>query len=252
MSSDIWTLCEGPSEIRALSLQPWRVVESQHQVSTRKLVDTLDEQALLEVLIDGAKPPDVTTGRLHYLLSTPFRYPPLAHGSRFGDATMRGIWYGAETVAGAMAEVAYYRLVFLSGTAAALEGLSVELSAFRVRAKTLRGVDLVVPPFDSYKAVVASPQEYAATQLLGAAMRLAGVELCRYPSARDPNGGVNIAVFAPKVFGRSAPQAFQRWQCVATHDRVELWRRDYSKRETLAFEREVFLVNGQLPMPAVV
>ena len=51
MSSDIWTRCAGRSEIRPLSLRAWRVVESQHQVSTRKLVGTLEEQAMLEALI---------------------------------------------------------------------------------------------------------------------------------------------------------------------------------------------------------
>lgn len=250
MSSDIWTLCAGPSEIRPCSLHPWRVVESQHQVSTRKLVDTLEEQALLEEMIDGAKPPDLTRGRLHYLLATPFRYPPLTHGSRFGNRNSRGIWYGAETVAGAMAEVAYYRLVFLEGTRAPLAGLSVELSAFRVRARTLHSVDLVAPPFASHLKAIASPTHYAATQALGASMRAAGVDLCRFPSARDPRQGVNVAIFVPTVFGRSTPQAFQRWQCVATRERVELTRRDYSRRETLVFDRPVFLVHGTLPLPA--
>ena len=45
MSSSIWTRCAGDSEIRPLRRSPWRVVEAQHQVSTRKLVDSLDEQA---------------------------------------------------------------------------------------------------------------------------------------------------------------------------------------------------------------
>lgn len=250
MSSDIWTLCAGLSEIRPYSLHPWRVVESQHQVSTRKLVDTLEEQALLEELIDGAKPPDVTRGRMHYLLATPFRYPPLTRGSRFGNRNSRGIWYGAETVAGAMAEVAYYRLVFLEGTIALLPGLSVELSAFRVRARTLRGVDLVAPPFAKHRDAIASPTDYGRAQTLGTSMRTANVELCRFPSARDPAHGVNVAIFVPSVFGRSAPQAFQRWQCDATRERVELTRRDYSHRESLVFSRSVFLIQGVLPRPA--
>jgi hypothetical protein len=251
MSSDIWTQCAGRSEIRALSLSPWRVVESQHQVSTRVLVDTLAEQALLEALIDGAKPPDATAGRQHYLLFTPFRYPPLRHGSRFGDRSHRGIWYGAESVPTAMAEVAYYRLVFLEGTTAALDRLSVELSAFTVRMRTTRGVDLVAPPFDVHRLVLASRSEYAATQALGAAMRADGVELCRYVSARDPGGGVNVAAFTPQAFGRSVPRAFQRWHCVADRTRVELWRRDYDARESISFVRSDFLVAGRLPMPAI-
>ena len=97
MSSNIWTRCAGTSEFQPLALSPWRAVEAQHLVSTRKLVDSADEQILLEELIDRAKPPDRTGGTHHYLLSTPFRYPPLRHGSRFGSRHERGIWYGSET-----------------------------------------------------------------------------------------------------------------------------------------------------------
>ena len=250
MSSDIWTQCAGRSEVRPLTLTPWRVVESQHQVSTRKLVDTLDEQALLEELIDAAKPSDITAGRLHYLLATPFRYPPLPFGSRFGARRERGIWYGAETVATAMAEVAYYRLVFLEGTSAPLRDVTVELTAFRVQARTARGVDLVVKPFAAHRRAIASPIRYLATQTLGDAMRADGVEMCRYPSARAPDGGVNVAVFVPSVFGRSAPQGFQRWHCSASRDGVELARRDFTARESLVFARRAFLVGGKLPTPA--
>jgi hypothetical protein len=251
MSSDIWTQCAGRSEIRSLTLVPWRVVESQHQISTRKLVDTLEEQALLEALIDGAKPPDATGGRQHYLLFTPFRYPPLRHGSRFGDRNSRGIWYGAELVSTAMAEVAYYRLVFLEGTTAALDRLTVELTAFRAKAHATHGVDLVAAPFAAHRSAIASPVQYESSQALGAAMRADGVEACRYPSARDPAGGVNVAVFSPRVFGRSAPRDFQRWQAVADRTRVELSCRDYTKRAPMVFDRMAFLVDGRLPMPAI-
>ena len=251
MSSDIWTQCAGRSEVRPLKLTTWRVVESQHQVSTRKLVDTLEEQALLEELIDGAKPPDTTAGRQHYLLSTPFRYPPLNHGSRFGDRRERGIWYGAETVASAMAEVAYYRFVFLEGSTPALGRITVELTAFRVHARTTRGVDLVAEPFAAHHRAIASPSRYRATQALGAAMRADGVEMCRFPSARDQDAGVNVAVFVPGVFGRSAPQGFQHWRCSANRDMVEMTRRDFTTKESMVFARRVFLVNHRLPMPAV-
>ena len=251
MSSDIWTQCAGRSEIRTLRLTAWRVVESQHQVSTRKLVDTLDERALLEELIDSAKPPDTTVGRQHYLLTTPFRYPPLRYGSRFGDSRRRGIWYGAATVPTAMAEVAYYRLVFLEGTTANLAHITVDLTAFRVHTRTARGVDLVAEPFATHRRAISSPSRYRATQALGAAMRADDVEMCRYPSARDPHGGVNVAVFVPTVFGRSTPQGQQNWRCTASRDVVEITRRDLAVKESLVFERRVFLLNHKLPMPAV-
>jgi len=250
MSSSIWTRCAGDSEIRSLRATPWRAVESQHQLSTRKLVQSAAEQELLEELIDGAKPPALAGVRLHYLLSTPFRYPPLRHGSRFGTRNERGIWYGSETRETAFAEVAYYRFVFLAGTSAELGGVATDLTLFRVQARTKRGVDLSRPPFDRHRRAIASPAKYAESQSLGAAMRAAGVELARYPSARDPNG-VNVAAFTPQVFGKAKPKDLEQWRCLASRDRVELAKRDYFGRETLEFDRGPFEVDGALPSPAV-
>src|SRR5438105_2087849 len=161
MSSSIWTRCAGDSEIRPLRLSPWRAVEAQHQVSTRKLVDSLDEQELLERLIDGAKPPDPTQGKLHYLLATPFRYPPLRHGSRFATRQERSIWYGAETRETAFAEVAYYRMVFLEGSRAQLGAVTTQLTVFTVNARTARGIDLSRPPFAAHRATIASRVKYS-------------------------------------------------------------------------------------------
>jgi hypothetical protein len=232
---------------------PWRAVESQHQISTRKLVDSRAEQELLEDLIDRAKPPIVqpASRRLHYLLFTPFRYPPLPHGSRFGARHEPGIWYGSDTLMTAFAEVAYYRLLFLEGSRADLGSLTTELTAFCVTARTSRGVDLTEPPFASHRRTIASPVSYQATQSLGRAMRSAGVELFRYPSARDPGGGANIGAFTSDVFGRSRPRALQTWHCTATRDRVEFAKRDYFGRDANAFDRATFLVDGRLPAPAL-
>jgi hypothetical protein len=112
-------------------------------------------------------------------------------------------------------------------------------------------VDLTAPPFDARRAEIASPVDYSATQALGSAMRTAGVELFRYPSARDRNGGVNIGVLSPGAFGAARPRAFETWHCTATRDRVELLKRDYFERSTFAFPRDQFLVNGRIPAPAL-
>ena len=250
MSSSIWTRCAGDSELRTLRLSPWRVVEAQHLLSTRKLVDSAAEQQLLEEMIDGVKPPELTGGRLHYLLFTPFRYPPLRHGSRFGARRERGIWYGSEHRRTAFAEVAYYRLLFLEGTHAALGALTTALTAFTVLMRSSKGIDLVAAPFDAHLKSIASPVRYASSQALGAAMRQAGVELFRYPSARDA-GGVNVGAFAPSVFGSAKPHGFETWHCTATHELVELAKGDYFKRETFAYPRSAFTVNGILPAPAL-
>ena len=62
----------------------WRLVEDQGRPASMTLVDTLDEQARLENILEASKP-KLPSGcaHLHYLLFTPFRYPPSRHGSRF-------------------------------------------------------------------------------------------------------------------------------------------------------------------------
>jgi hypothetical protein len=251
MSSSIWTRCAGTSEIRALPDSPWRVVEAQHLLSTRKLVDSAEEQELLEEMIDRVKPPDITGGRIHYLLSTPFRYPPLAHGSRFGTRRERGIWYGSVERRTAFAEVAYYRLLFLAGSSASLGTVTTALTAFTARIRTARGIDLSAPPFDAHRRAISSPTSYSSSQALGIEMRNAGVEAFRYWSARDVEHGTNVGVFAPSVFGKTKPKSIETWHCSASHDRVELAQSDYFKRDKFSFPHSQFLVNGVLPAPAL-
>jgi len=226
-------------------------VEAQHQVSTRKLVDSAEEQALLEELIDRVKPPDRTGGRFHYLLFTPFRYPPLKHGSRFGGRQEPGIWYGSADHRTAFAEVAYYRLLFLEGTHASLGTVTTPLTAFTVRMRTARGVDLVAPPFKAHRRAIASPSSYTSSQALGSAMRNAGVEAFRYPSARDTEDGINIGVFVPSVFGNAKPKSFETWHCAASRERVDITQADYFHRDRYAFPRSQFLVRAVLPAPAL-
>jgi hypothetical protein len=251
MPSTIWTACAGGSEPRRLEVDAWRVVEAQHLISTRKLVSSDAEQVLLEQLIDGVKPPEPSGGRLHYLLFTPFRYPPLRHGSRFGRRWERGLWYGSERLSTAFAEVAYYRLLFLDGTSAAIEPLVTPLTAFRAALRTPHGEDLTRAPFSAHTAAVSDPGSYAASQPLGTAMREAGIHAFRFTSARDPAGGVNVAAFEPAVFGRRQPRTLQTWHSTATRAQVELQRRDYFERASFAFERSQFEVGGRLPAPAL-
>ena len=251
MSSSIWTRCAGTSEIRPLQDSPWRVVEAQHLLSTRKLVDSAEEQELLEEMIDRVKPPDITGGRIHYLLSTPFRYPPLVHGSRFGTRRERGIWYGSVERRTAFAEVAYYRLLFLAGSSASLGTVTTALTAFTAKIKTTRGIDLAAPPFDAHRRAISSPTSYSSSQALGTEMRNAGVEAFRFQSARDVEHGANVGVFVPTVFGKTKPKSIETWHCAASHGRVELAQSDYFKRDKFSFPRSQFLVNGVLPAPAL-
>jgi hypothetical protein len=254
VSQSIWTQCGGVSSLRALKSEPWRVVEAQHVLSTRKLVDSADEQQLLEALVDGVKPPvpaEPAFEGLHYLLFTPFRHPPLRHGSRFGTRFARGIWYGAESLPTAFAESAYYRFLFLQGTAATLPRLLLELSAFTVPVATKKGVDLTAPPFDAHARKLTSRTTYRNTQLLGAQMREAGVEAFRFRSARDPSGGMNLGVLQPGAFARKTPRRLETWICDLTFERAEFSRKNLlAPAPPLAFHRTGFEVGGKLPSPA--
>lgn len=116
--SEIWRQCKGERHIRPLQGRLVRLVESQEQVATLQLVDTLEEQALLEELLESSKPPVPADAEpLHYLLKTPFRYPPLRWGSRFGRRHEPSLFYAALKLETAMAESAYYRCVLWSGMA---------------------------------------------------------------------------------------------------------------------------------------
>jgi hypothetical protein len=142
-------------------------------------------------------------------------------------------------------------MVFLQGTRADLGAVTTQLTAFAVNARSPRSIDLTSPPFASHRRTIASPSSYRETHALGRAMRDAGVELFRYPSARDPMHRANVAAFTPAVFGKAKPRELQTWHCTATRALVELAKRDYFGREVYAFAREIFLVDGKLPAPAL-
>ena len=253
MSSSIWTRCGAKANLRRLGGRAFRVVEGQHVLSTRKLVDSAAEHDLLEALIDRSKPPypenDELAG-LHYLLATPFRYPPLPHGSRFASRAERSLWYGSNRPLTAFAETAYYRLYFLEGSAAHLGPLTGDLTLFHVPIRTARGVDLSREPFDRLREAIASPLHYAPTQQLGREMRADGVQAFRYPSARDVSGGVNVALFTPRAFAARVPATPETWHCVATRSFAEFVKRDFFGRQVRTFPRSDFEVDGRLPNPA--
>ena len=73
MLSTTWTPHALSAESRLWQCSAWRMVESQHIAATMKLVDTRDEQDMLESLLDQDKPARATDkGQLHYLLADHF------------------------------------------------------------------------------------------------------------------------------------------------------------------------------------
>jgi hypothetical protein len=247
--SEIWAACAGVAPPVRLEGLVHRLVESQEQVATNALVATLAEQALLEDLIEASKPAsshDVT--RLHYLLATPFRYPPLPWGSRFGSRHEPSLFYGARAVDTALAESAYYRCVFWSGMAEPPPApLDTRHTLFSASVETPRGRCLQDPPFADYEPILTDRRRYLATQALGTAMRAAGVEAFEYVSARDPRRGLNLALFTPAAFALPKPVELDEWLCETRADGVSYYSR--TGGGVREFAREPFLVDGILPAP---
>lgn len=200
---------------RVAGLRAWRAVEAQHVVATMRLVDTLDEQAVLEQILERNKPalPPATRSQ-HVLLATPFRYRPL-HGSRFRRAGTPGVWYGAQAIRTACAEVAYWRWRFLMDS----EGLQRTelLTEHTVFAAEVNGLalDLRAEPWSQAKSRWAHPSDYSATQALGEAARLRGMQWIAYASVRDP-GGCCAVVFDPLALDQVDLRSQQTWHCRTT------------------------------------
>lgn len=248
---DIWTLCDGASAVTPIGGELVRIVESQEQIATNALVDSLEEQALLEQLLEQGKPPLPAGGRaLHYLLATPFRYPPLRHGSRFGQRHEPGIFYGSATIATALAETAYYRFAFWTGMRVPPPSgaLTTAHTAFGAAWATGTGVRLQAPPFDRFAAELRRPDSYAATQALGTRMRAQGVLAFEFASARDPGGGANVALFRAQALASTQPSWQQPWLCETRPDRVTFLS---STTGTVRHPVDHFLVDGRLPLPAI-
>jgi hypothetical protein len=210
-----WTASAVASERRRLTARAWRTVEAQHRVSTMKLVDTLAEQALLEVIIDGTKPPVPAACRhLHYLLSTPFRYgAPYPQGSRFRRAGLTpGVFYASRTPETAIAEMAFHRLLFFADSPDTPWPLNAaEYTVFASDIRTRAAIDLGKAPFDRDRAAWMHTTDYSACQQFADVAREVGVDVIRYRSARDA-GGVNLAVLSCRTFATPNPVERQTWR----------------------------------------
>jgi len=251
--TDLWIQCEGSAHLCSLNETAWRLVEAQEKIATRKLVDSLEEQDILEEIIETNKP-FINKEHLNYhpLLYTPFRYPPLKYGSRFGAKNEPSLWYGSLELNTAMAEKAFYQLNFLRASVAKYDFVEQQLTAFSVPIKTDRAIKIQAQPFADYTHLVSAKNSYETSQSLGSSMRKAEVAAFTYQSARDPNNGINVALFTPKAFLHKKPdtKSFQSWQCIANNNSIEFVRSSSIFTNIKSFSLEQFTIENTLPFPA--
>ena len=221
MSSPTWTPRAVVSEAASLRHDLWRAVEAQHVVATMALVDTLDEQHALSGFSMPASPrsrmmPGVSTACCSRRFAT--LHP---RGAIAGAGA--GVFYGADEVRTACAELGYWRWRHLLEVPALSAMPAKPQTVFRVKLAT-RAIDLRKPPFLRDREVWTHPDDYAGTQRFGVAARGAGIGAIRYESVRDPEHGGCCAVLAWDAFARPAPVEQQTWMLLVARERV-VWQR---------------------------
>lgn len=248
MSSPIWTRVALSSEFRRFEGACWRLVEAQHSVSTLKLTDTLAEQAVLEDLIEETKPaipPDCR--HLDFLLATPFRYGAVyPTGSRFRRAGRTlGVYYAAENPTTAVAEMAFYRLLFFAESPATpWPSDAAEYTAFSGCVSTGQLLDLTGEPLCQDRVLWNDLTDYGPCQAFADAARAADADVIRYRSVRDPDEGANLAILMCRAFARPAPVDRQTWRIRLSPSGVQALCE--FPRQGLEFPRGAFVADPRI------
>lgn len=192
----------------------WRIVENQEQAATRRLTHSAEEHSRLEALLDENKPAYMPgTSHLHWLLRTPFRYPPLHHGSRFGSHFQPGILYASRELETAMTESAVYLWLFRAAPVelGPLERVSDGRTALRFDIDHQRITDLTKEPGSHYREQISDPAGYTYSQALGTKLREQGTAAIWFHSARAIEG-INCAVIDPAAIPGGMEPSQEHWQ----------------------------------------
>lgn len=237
--------------IRPLGAELYRYAEDQERSVTRPLVGSIEEHDLLEEILEGSKPPyPANTEDYHYLLKTPFRYPPLTYGSRFGRKHERGILYASETYAALQMEVAFYRFCFYFDMEQPPRSLKTQHMLFAFDFHTATGLNLAGIEDHEMQYRLRHPCDYTPTQAIGSWARENGLHALRYWSARTSEPEANVAILDPIAIA-SPPRPRFNFTVYVSKELVSLTTSFTMQSE---FARDIrldtLLVNGQLPRPA--
>lgn len=228
-----------------------RLVEQQGAQATRRITDSLDEQAWLEAFLEESKPelpsPQECPLR-HRLLLTPFRYRK-RYGSRFGPRWERGLFYGSRSRQGCLQEGAYYELVFQHGPEVPFpRAASMRKTLFHVEVSTAQGLQLQRQKGVALQRRLRDPMDYSFCQSLGQQMREAGIQAFEYLSARSQEPVVQFAALSCGVF-TSTP--FDQVEVQQEASREAVGFRCLDDNRVHHFRIDQFLVDGVLPQPAL-
>ena len=218
--------------VHARQFKSWRAVEAQHVVSTLRLTnhDPVRHE-LLERILEASKPTlPAGTEKLHYLLATPFRYPPSRHGSRFRLWPDPGVLYAGSRRRTACAEMGYWRWRFLRDSPGLANIPAAAQTLFQVGAAG-QGIDLTERPLAKWQELWTHRSSYIATQSLARDARTLDIDWIAYQSVRDPESGLCYAILSPSALRPRQPLARETWYLTVTTDSA-IWQRE---RERFVF-----------------
>jgi hypothetical protein len=221
--------------VRRRQASLWRGVEAQHLIATMRLVDSKAEQLVLETLLESSKPPLPAAAKgQHYLLFTPYRYRP-PQGTRFTRPACPGIWYGAEQLQTACAEVAYWRWRFLTDNDALIDqALHTQHTFFQAQSAG-RCVDLTGAPWNAVADRWTQKNDYSFCRALADAALEKNVDWIRYESVRRPGGRCGAVLHLEALsLMEDFPQ--QTWACKTTRHSVYLQHANSGERHEYATE----------------
>ncbi len=190
-----------------LTKDVYRIVETQADTATMALMQNIEKQSALESLLDEYKPPyaDPQLQHRHYLIASPFRYPPLPWGSRFGQRFEHSFFYASESSATCITESVYYRFVFFAGKASNFSiPVLTEHCLFSVSVTSDACADFTQVTDSNLLSVITSVDDYTQTHKIGRECRNNDIDVIRYPSARDLFG-INVAIDNPNVIISDEP-----------------------------------------------
>ena len=183
--------------------------------ATRRISDSLDEQARLKDFLEASKPnlPDAEECPVrHRLLLTPFRYRK-RHGTRFATRWERGLFYGSRSRFGCLLEGAYCELVFQDGPEQPFPRRSaMRKTLFHVEVQTPMGLRLQEQGSGAVQASLRDPVDSRFSQGIGLRMRETGSQAFEYHSARSaedvvPFGALSCCVFGMTPFDQAEGKA---------------------------------------------
>lgn len=199
----------------------FRVAEDQEEIATLELVDEIHEQILLESILEQSKPSQTVSTKIDYLISAPFRYAPLRHGSRFGQRYEDSLFYGSTSQYTALAETAYYRFLFWRAMAdKPASSYKTSHTIFQVKYHCPKGMRLQSEFFKSQRLKLTDPSSYSFTHSVGSEMRTLGVEGFEFCSARDIPHGINVAFFNPSPIRSKRPLLKETLSCLSNDETV--------------------------------